>query len=189
MTDYIYIILTQTGTRVSSIIKLFTKKPYNHSSLSGDEKLETMYSFCRTYRSFPLPATFNREKVGEGVFGMYSNIPCEVYRIPVTNQQKELFTQRIDTFNEKRKSYHFNLFGFSSILFQKPVTRKNKYTCSQFTATVLENTGIKLDKLPCLYSPDDLRYINGSELIFSGELNDYYRKVQNDMLIPEAAEQ
>ncbi|HRR77900.1 MAG TPA: hypothetical protein P5191_13995, partial [Ruminococcus sp.] len=66
MEDYIYIIIAQTGTRPARFFRFITKKPYNHVSLSGDVTLSEMYSFCRTYRRFPLPATFNKETVGQG---------------------------------------------------------------------------------------------------------------------------
>jgi len=43
----IYIVISQTGTILSKIIKLVTKKEYNHASLSMEGSLEKMYSFGR----------------------------------------------------------------------------------------------------------------------------------------------
>ena len=57
MDSYIYLIVAQTGTKPAQFFRFMTKKPYNHVSLSGDVNLSEMYSFCRTYRPFPLPAT------------------------------------------------------------------------------------------------------------------------------------
>ena len=56
-----------------------------------------------------------------------------------------------------------------------------KFVCSQFVAYVLEECGVRLDKAPCLYSPDDLRYLPDAKLIYRGELNRYYHE-QNQML-------
>ena len=66
MQDYIYLVIIQTGTRPARFFKFITRKPYNHVSLAADINLTEMYSFCRTYRRIPFPATFNKEIVGQG---------------------------------------------------------------------------------------------------------------------------
>ena len=43
----IYIVLTYTGTILSRIIKVFTKKEYSHVSIALDQDLKYMYSFGR----------------------------------------------------------------------------------------------------------------------------------------------
>ena len=43
----LYIVITQTGTWFSKVVQMFTKDPYNHSSLSLNEDLTDMYSFGR----------------------------------------------------------------------------------------------------------------------------------------------
>ena len=43
----IYIVLTHTGTALSTIIKYYTKDEFSHVSISLDEELEEMYSFGR----------------------------------------------------------------------------------------------------------------------------------------------
>ena len=42
-----YIILTYTGTILSKIVKIYTKKEYSHVSISLDSDLTQMYSFGR----------------------------------------------------------------------------------------------------------------------------------------------
>ena len=39
-----------------------------------------------------------------------------------------------------------------------------------------------LDKPPCLYSPDDLRYLPDAKLIYRGELNQYYQEQNENAL-------
>ena len=46
-TRKVYIVLSQTGTVLSRILKLYTRSPYNHSSIALTEDLEVMYSFGR----------------------------------------------------------------------------------------------------------------------------------------------
>ena len=50
----IYILLTDTGTLFTNLIKLYTKKPYNHASISFDSKLSEVYSFGRKTARKPI---------------------------------------------------------------------------------------------------------------------------------------
>ena len=43
----VYLVLTYTGTILSRIVKLYTRKEYSHVSIALDENLEEMYSFGR----------------------------------------------------------------------------------------------------------------------------------------------
>lgn len=124
MTNYIYLIMTQTGTRPARFFRFFTKKPYNHVSLSADERLSEMYSFCRTYCRFPLPATFNKEIVGKGTLGKFDSIPCEIYRIPVTSCQKTEYQRIIKHFNENHNVYSYNILGLLAVYFNIEWNRK-----------------------------------------------------------------
>ncbi len=107
----IYIIITQTKTIVSRLIKLFTKAPYNHSSISSDEKLNDMYSFCRYYKHTPLPAGFSDENVNTCVFGMYSHIPCAIYSIDVTEEQYRKYRHLISYFKQEKIIIHLTLWA------------------------------------------------------------------------------
>lgn len=176
MEDYIYLIIAQTGTRPAKFFKFFTKKPYNHVSLSGDAGLSEMYSFCRTYRPFPLPATFNKEIVGEGTLGQYGNIPCEIYRISVTPEQKAAYNRVINHFVENRKIYSYNLLGLLAVYLNIEWKREKSFVCSQFVAYTMDKIGIPLEKPFCLYKPDDFRSFPGADLVYAGELNTFYYK-------------
>lgn len=174
MQEYIYVIVAQTGTNVAKAIKFFTRKPYNHVSLSGDIGLSEMYSFCRNYPRVPLPATFNKEVIGQGTLGLYDNIPCEIYQIPVTHEQKIEFRQIMEHFFMFRKEYAYNILGMIPIFLKISWSRKNRFLCSQFVAHTFFKLGLELSKSPCLYTPDDFRYLPNSQLIYRGELNRWY---------------
>lgn len=173
MDNAIYLVLTQSGTRVSQAIRLFTRKPFNHASIAGDESLREMYSFCRRYNR-PLPAGFNQEYVGQGVFGRFEVIPCEIYRFELTEEQRRLYDNTIRYFVSHQATFDYNLIGLGAILVRKNLPRKSKYVCSQFVAYVLEQTGLTLNKPVFLNTPDDLRCIPEAKLIYSGELNRYF---------------
>ncbi|HBB71400.1 MAG TPA: hypothetical protein DCZ71_02190 [Ruminococcus sp.] len=179
MEDYIYLIIAQTGTRPARFFRFFTKKPYNHVSLSGDVTLSEMYSFCRSYTPFPLPATFNKEIVGKGTLGKYGFIPCEIYRIPVTNEQKNEYNRIIRHFSDNRNIYSYNVLGLIAVYFNIEWNRKYSFVCSQFVAYTMDKIGIKLEKPFCLYTPDDFRSFPGATLVYSGELNSFYFDMQD----------
>ena len=174
MGDYIYIIVAQTGTRPARLFKHVTKKPYNHVSLSGDLELSEMYSFCRTYRPFPLPATFNKEIVGQGTLGQFRHIPCEIYRMSVTHEQKEAYNMIIKHFAKNRKVYSYNILGLFAVFMNIEWKREHSFLCSQFVAYTMDKIGIPLEKAFCMYTPDDFRHIPNADLIYKGELNTFY---------------
>ena len=59
-----------------------------------------------------------------------------------------------------------------------PVTKEKKQEhklhCSQFVATLLAQSGVRLNKPLSMHTPDDLRYISDAHLIYRGELNRFY---------------
>lgn len=181
MNEYIYLIIAQTGTAPARFFRFFTRKPYNHVSLSGDINLSEMYSFCRTYRPFPLPATFNREIVGEGTLGQFEFIPCEIYRIPVTAEQKQMYNQVIQHFVRNRRIYSYNLLGLLAVYLNVEWKRERSFVCSQFVAYTMDKIGITLEKPFCLYKPDDFRNFPNATLIYSGELNKFYYNMQSQI--------
>lgn len=57
----IYLLLTDTGTLFSKLIKCYTKKPYNHASIAFDGELSTVYSFGRKKPKNPFCADLFRK--------------------------------------------------------------------------------------------------------------------------------
>jgi hypothetical protein len=171
---YIYVVLTQTGTNICKAIKLFTRKPYNHASITCDTELDGMFSFCRLYFNRPLPAGFMQEKIRGGAFDMFKTTPCEVYAIKVTDEQFERYSQIIHHFKEHTDIYSYNVLGLFALAFGISVRRKHRFVCSQFVAYVLKQAGIvNFQKDIFAITPDDLRYLANAELVYRGELRDY----------------
>ena len=160
MQDHIFVLLMQTGTSVAKVLQFFTRKPYNHASVALDLTLEEMYSFCRI--------------VGEGTLGRFLVIPCEIYAIPVTKEKKQEFEQNLAYFKNHRSMFSYNVLGLGTTFLRIRWSRKHKLHCSQFVATLLAQSGIRLNKPLSLHTPDDLRYISDAHLIYRGELNRFY---------------
>lgn len=174
MNKKIYVILTQTGTIPARIIKMITKAPYNHTSITCDKELYEIYSFCRKYKKSPLPAGFVNE-TEIGVFEMFRNVPCEVYSFDVTEEQYEKYQSLISHFISQSKDYAYNVLGLFALAFGIPVHRKNHYICSQFVAHILTECRIaKFYKDLCLVKPDDFRYLDCAKLVYKGDLKNLY---------------
>lgn len=176
----IYIVLTRTDTNVARAIRVLTRKPYSHASISMDSSLQQLFSFCRNHPRFPLPASFNEECIGEGVFGMFPNIPCEIYEIPLSEEQYRQLKVQLDHFVNCREQYSYSLSGLVSIPLQIKRELRYKFVCSQFVAYMLQECDVTLEKPASLYSPEDLRHLPTAKLIYRGELNSYYSSIPQE---------
>ena len=69
----VYILLTDTGSVLTTMIKHVTTNPYNHVSISFDEDLETLYSFGRKHPNNPFLGGFVKESIYSGTFKKFKN--------------------------------------------------------------------------------------------------------------------
>lgn len=183
----LYVILTQTGTIPAKLIKLFTKAPYNHTSITTDVELIEIWSFCRKHKITPLPAGFVNE-TEIGVFNMFNSVPCEIYSFDVTEEQYEKYEKMIDHFRAESKMYSYNVLGLFGIVFGIPVHRKNRFICSQFVAHILQECEIaSFYKDLCLVIPDDFRHLDNATLVYQGDMKN--AKVDKDVATATAKEE
>lgn len=172
--NYVYIMLSDTGTLFTSLIKKYTKAPYNHASLSFDPHLKDMYSFGRKNPNNPLNGGFVKEDIENGTFSKYRNTMCVIYRLKVTDREKEKMKRILEVFQRNNHKFLYNILGLVGVSMKEPVEFSNSYFCSQFVAEILNRSGIQLwDKLPALVTPDDFRENDRLELVYEGRLIDY----------------
>ena len=171
----IYIILTQTGTIISRLIKLYTKDPYNHVAITDDDTLCEMYSFCRKHLRFPLPGGFVSENVNEGIFNIYTHIPCEIYKFQVTEEQFCEYKLMIHHFNKNSAVYAYNILGFLTIPCGISFQRRTHFVCSQFVAYILQSCKIAdFKKDTSLVTPEDFRHLDNASLEYSGNIKNFF---------------
>ncbi len=174
MERYIYLVFTDTGTYFTKLIKLFTKRQYNHASLSMDAELYNVYSFGRKNIRNPFNGGFVREDMGNELFQTAS---ATIYRCCVTEEQYHRIKQLMSKFEQQSDQYRYNLLGLFAIMLKKQWNRKNAFFCSQFVALVLEEVGItKFKKSVSLVTPQDLSQLTPMDAIFEGKLSDYLNK-------------
>lgn len=185
--ESIYLVLTATGTLFSRCIGLYTKARYNHVSLCLDSGINEFYSFGRKIRWFPLIGGFVVEHTDSGLFKAIGKTTCAIYRLDIYDEKYEALRKSVDVFVSNKKKYGYNLIGLLGIMINMPLKRKNKYFCTQFVASMLQESGIHdFGKDPSLVTPHD--FYNIAELIpvYEGKLSDLGRteevKVPADQL-------
>lgn len=124
---YLYIVVSNTGSNASEIISLFTRKQYNHTSLSFDRDLKTIISYNGGDNVYP--PGLNPEMVE--AFHKKADASVLVYRLPVTREQKQHIITQIRQINQDGSAY--NIIG----LVVKRSLRPNIMFCSQFVYQML----------------------------------------------------
>jgi hypothetical protein len=173
----VYIILTDTGTIFTKMIKLFTRFPFNHASISFTNNLETTYSFGRKRAKNP----FNGGFVKENFHGMlFQKATCAIYKCSISNQQYYEMLHYIHHMEVRKREYKYNFLGLFGILLDKEWNRQNAFFCSEFVATILKNGGIAIKNKPaCLVAPKDFSECQDFQLVYEGQLRSYLKNVGN----------
>jgi hypothetical protein len=172
MDGKLYVLLTDTGTVLTKIIKLYTKKPHNHASIVIDEHFNKVYSFGRRNPRNPFFAGFVEENIRGGIF---RNADCAIYCITITEKQFQTLIGKINDMEEHKEDYRYNLIGLIAVMLNMEIDRKNAFFCSHFVATILKESGIdiKNQKPLSLVTPDDIKESASLELIYEGKLSSY----------------
>ncbi|MFD2043252.1 hypothetical protein ACFSTA_02515 [Ornithinibacillus salinisoli] len=164
----VYLILTDTGTLFTKMIKLFTNKPYNHASISFDPNLCDVYSFGRKEPTNPFIGGFVKEDIRSHLF---QRAECAVYSCSISDDQYYRMYKYIKSMEEQRDLYHYNFLGLFGVLLNKPIKRSNAFFCSEFVASVMEQGDItEVNKPTSLITPHDLTENEAFELLYQGKL-------------------
>ncbi|SHF70801.1 hypothetical protein [Ornithinibacillus halophilus] len=173
----IYIILTDTGTMFTKTIKAYTRKPYNHASISLDSSLLDVYSFGRKTPRNPFIGGFVKENIQEGLF---EQARCAIYSCEVTEEQHRKMEKFIKDTERNKDQLRYNLLGLAGFILNKPIKRENAYFCSQFVATVLEyGEVISFQKPTSLITPHDIQEEKIFKLVFQGNIDDFHTNRNN----------
>ncbi|TWI54520.1 hypothetical protein [Halalkalibacter nanhaiisediminis] len=172
--DYVYILLTDTGTLFTKSIKTYTRAPYNHVSLAFDKELNELYSFGRKNPRNPLNGGFVKEDILHGTYRRYPETTCAIYALEISNRERQKLERVIEVFKKNQRRFMYNLIGLVGVSLNEPVELTSSYFCSQFVSEVVHRAGIRLwDKLPALVTPDDFRKNDKLTIVYEGKLFDY----------------
>ncbi len=172
-TRNIYIVLSQTGTFPSRMIRLITRAEFNHASISVKKDLSDMYSFGRLNPYNPFWAGFVREHPTKGTFKRFPNTKACVLEVSVSEKKYQELTKALEEMAAEHEKYHYNYVGL--VLASCNIRRKKEYCyfCSEFVGELLVKHGI----VPQEALPEIVRPMNFIDLpfqqIYRGKLLDY----------------
>ncbi len=172
----IYIVLTHTGTALSTIIKYYTKDEFSHISIALDEDLKEMYSFGRLNPYNPFWGGFVHENIKYGTFRRFKNTRTEIYSLLIENEQYNRIRKVINYFKENKEKYRFNIIGLFCVSLKKQIKRKNTFYCAEFVQHVMKSSGILVKDLPRVIKPEDFKRIERLELEYQGLLKKYKKR-------------
>ena len=168
----IYIILTYTGTILSKIVKIYTRREYSHVSISLNEDLTKMYSFGRLNPYNPFSGGFVHEEIDKGTFKRFKKTKTKIYSLEISEEQYEKLESIIEQMKAKKNLYKFNVIGLLGILLNVKIKREKYFYCAEFVKYVLEQSQVL--ELPELVKPEDFEKVSGISEIYRGVLREYH---------------
>lgn len=168
----VFIVLTHTGTTLSSIVKYYTKEKYSHVSIGLDSELKQLYSFGRINPYNPYKAGFIQEDLNKGTFARFRDTIGAVYSLKIEDEQYEAIKDTIEYMDKNKYKYKFNIIGLFLVSINKKYKRDNTFYCAEFVKYVLETSSSK-ELLPEIVKPMDFLRLHNIELVYEGLLQKY----------------
>jgi hypothetical protein len=160
----LYILLTRFPGLDSDAMCWWTRFPYTHASIGLEEDLNTFYSFV--VKGFIVEdITRYNSKPGREPF------PCALFELEVSPAVYLKAKQILQKFIANRNHLHYNTLGMLLSLIRIPSRRQHRYFCSHFVAELLQQcNATQLNKRSTLYLPGDLQRLQGTKMIFQGDM-------------------
>lgn len=182
----IHLVASYTDTVPGKLIKLrasmkfwnrYAGDCYSHISLSRDSKLGEMMSFARKELDNPFNSGLIKEDIRKDMFALKPDISqIAVMELKVTPEQYDNLSKTMDRYWENKDQYGFNFAGLITMLLcGRGIAPKNKFFCSQWVATVLQESGIDIfdGKDPKDIRPFDFYGTLKDKIIYEGLTKEY----------------
>lgn len=170
---YVYIIVSQTGTILSRMLKLLTHAKYNHASIAFDPALKTMYSFGRIYAYNPFLAGLVRESLQHGTFHRFQNTDALILTLAVDPKTHADMLADVRAMYRDKKNYHYNYLGLCYAFFGIKKQYARTFYCSEFVEHMLKKYKLATFKRGAIVKPIDFCAIRGGRVIYRGRLQDF----------------
>ena len=129
---HVYLIMSDTGSAGSELLSVFTRKMYNHISISFDYDLKTVISFNGGEKLYP--PGMNKEQIS--FFQKKKGASIIVYSLACTKAQKQQMIDKVREINTVGSAY--NMVGLVTRASFKP----NIMICSQYSYSLLQAVGL-----------------------------------------------
>lgn len=170
----IFIVITQSGSCLSKLLKVVTRAPYNHVSLSLKNDLCEMYSFGRLKPRNPVVGGFVMESPHSGTFARFDKTKAVVLCKPVSKSQYFAIERHLKALYNKKEQLRYDVLGLLLAALKIKYTRKNKYYCSEWVKEMMLRHGVARSwQFERITKPIHFLKLNGAELIFKGRLQDF----------------
>lgn len=178
---HLYIIISQTGTIFSRILRIVTKKEYNHASISLADDLSIMYSFGRLKAYNPFVGGFVAESAEFGTFKRFYNTKVIVLSLDINEEKHRKMTEELKIMYDNKYIYGYNYMGIFLAALKIKRKKKNCYYCSEFVKDFLQRYDINgSDNIKSIVHPMDFMDIPDTVSIYNGKLKDF--KVKEEVL-------
>ena len=167
----IYIILTYTGTILSRIVKIYTRKEYSHVSISLDSNLNQMYSFGRLNPYNPFIGGFVHEGIDKGTFKRFKKTKTKIYSLEIDEEKYKKLENIIENIQNRKNLYNYNLIGLIAVALNVKIKREKCFYCAEFVKYVLEQSQVL--ELPDIVKPEDFEKVQGLNEVYKGILKEY----------------
>lgn len=170
----IYIVVSQTGTVLSRILRIITRKEYNHASISFAEDLHIMYSFGRKNPYNPFWGGFVKESASFGTFKRFSNTKVIVLKLDINESTHKKMENSVNVMVNNPDNYKYNYLGLCLAAFKINLTKSNSYYCSEFIKDLLVRFNVEgADKLGKIVHPMHFLKIPDTQTVYKGKLSEY----------------
>ena len=179
--EQIYIVVSQTGTVLSRMLKLITRDEYNHVSIALKRDLTLMYSFGRRNPYFPFPGGFVVESLQFGTFKRFVNTKVVVLAIDVDSDDYTKIKSYIEKMVVSPKKYRYNYIGLCLAAFKISYRGKNSFYCSEFVKQVLNVGDVRVaTNFSNIIKPEDFLCLPDAKCIYKGKLKDYLNFIEGE---------
>lgn len=172
----LYIVISQTGTILSRLLKMITKAEYNHVSIALNKDLEYMYSFGRKNAYFPFWGGFVIESKNFGTFKRFSDTDVQIMCLDINSKQYSEINNKIKYMISNKKRFKYNYLGLFFSCFKIYIKREKYLYCSEFVKQILLDYNIGgsayLEEIE-VPKPIDFLKLENLETIYIGKLKDY----------------
>lgn len=169
----LYIVLSQTGTMLSRILKLVTGAKYNHASVSLSSDLTQMYSFGRRHPYNPFWGGFVNESPYTGTFKRFRNTKAVVLAVEISDERYAEIRRTLHRMYLQKENYHYNYLGLFLATVDIQRKRKDCYYCSEFVKAILQRGKINgANQLETIAKPIHFMMLPHT-VIYCGRLKEY----------------
>lgn len=170
----IYLVISQSGSWLSRLLKVITGAEYNHVSISFSPDLVTMYSFGRLHPYNPFWGGFVVESPHRGTFKRFSETRALVFSLPVSAEAHDRIARTIQVMLSEQAAYHYNYVGLVLAAAHIRYRPDKSYYCSEFIKELLSRSCVAgTEQLPAIVQPIHFLTMPGIHLIYCGYLRNY----------------